>query len=120
MQTTGTARNKLTDTGNIGPLPNLYKAYQKADLTASTTSVLKGVLNTTTRKPNLSWSGATDNVRAAMCRIYRNGVLHAAQSGATYADAYATVGQSYAYTVRAVDAAGQVSPASNVVTIAVK
>ena len=62
---------------------------------------------------NLSWTAASDNVAVALYRIYRNGVQANTSSGVTFTDTGLTPNTAYAYTVTAVDAAGNESPPSN-------
>jgi acid phosphatase type 7 len=58
----------------------------------------------------LSWSAATDNVGVTGYRIYRDGALLATvNTGTIYRDTTAAAGSTYAYAVRAIDAAGNVS-----------
>ncbi|MDP8910556.1 MAG: hypothetical protein M3M94_00625 [Actinomycetota bacterium] len=68
-------------------------------------------------KVNLSWAAATDNVGVAGYRIYREGALLATTTGTTYTDASVASSATYGYTVRAFDAAGNASAASNVATV---
>jgi fibronectin type 3 domain-containing protein len=66
---------------------------------------------------NLAWSGASDNVGITAYRIFRNGSATAlatvAGTVASYSDTGLAGGTAYSYTVKAVDAAGNVSNASN-------
>ncbi len=63
---------------------------------------------------DLQWSPATDNVGVAGYQVFRDSVQVGATSGATsYQDNKVTAGTSYTYTVKAVDAAGNVSDASS-------
>ena len=62
---------------------------------------------------NLSWSAATDNVGVIGYEIYRDGQLLATRGTATtYSDITVAPGTSYDYTVKALDAASNRSPAS--------
>jgi Arylsulfotransferase (ASST)/Fibronectin type III domain len=70
---------------------------------------------------NLHWTASTDNVGVAGYRVERcrgtfctNFVQVAAPSGTSYGDTGLTANTRYRYRVRAVDAAGNVSPYSNV------
>jgi fibronectin type 3 domain-containing protein len=65
---------------------------------------------------NLTWSGATDNIGVTGYRIYRNGGANAiATLGnvTSYSDTGLTGGTAYSYTIKAVDAAGNLSNASS-------
>lgn len=57
----------------------------------------------------LSWNASTDNVSVTGYRVYRNGVQVGTTAATTYADSGLAPGTAYAYTVAAVDAAGNVS-----------
>ncbi|WP_144127560.1 fibronectin type III domain-containing protein [Catellatospora sichuanensis] len=70
---------------------------------------VSGVTNTSV---SLSWSAATDNVGVTGYRVFRDGVLVGSPSGTSFTDSGRSPGQTYQYTVRAVDAAGNVSNSS--------
>ncbi len=67
----------------------------------------------------LSWNAATDNVGVAAYRVFRNGVLLKSTTATSAQDATLKGGQSYSYSVRAADAAGNVSPPSAAVPVVV-
>ncbi|WP_411284127.1 putative Ig domain-containing protein [Lapillicoccus sp.] len=68
---------------------------------------------------NLGWTTSTDAVGVAGYRVSRNGaVLSGTVAGTTFADSGLTAG-TYGYTVTAVDAAGNVSGASNSASVTV-
>ncbi len=59
---------------------------------------------------NLSWSASTDNVAVAGYRVFRDGALLVSLGTVTaYQDSFVTAGTTYVYTVRALDAAGNIS-----------
>ena len=64
----------------------------------------------------LSWNTSTDNVGVAGYRIYRNGVQVGTTPAVTYSDTGLASGTTYAYTVAAYDAAGNVSAQSAAVS----
>ena len=66
----------------------------------------------------LSWTAATDNVGVTGYEVYRNHGATPVQTvtGTAYTDTGLTPSTSYSYTVKAVDAAGNRSPASNTAT----
>jgi chitinase len=66
------------------------------------------------RRVTLTWGGATDNVGVAGYRVFRNGVQIVQVSALSFRDAPGT--GTFSYTVKAVDAAGNVGPASNTVS----
>jgi hypothetical protein len=60
----------------------------------------------------VSWQASTDDVGVTGYRVLRGGVDIATVTGTSYADGGLAPSTTYAYTVRAVDAAGNVSAAS--------
>jgi fibronectin type 3 domain-containing protein len=62
----------------------------------------------------LDWRASTDNVRVSGYQLYRNGVLAASVTTTEYLDSGLAAGATYTYSVRAIDAAGNVSPSSTV------
>jgi fibronectin type 3 domain-containing protein len=70
---------------------------------------------------DLSWSGANDNVGVTGYRIFRNGgatpIATVGASPTTYSNTGLTAGTTYSYTVKAVDASGNVSNASPTATV---
>jgi chitodextrinase len=87
------------------------------DTTAPTapTLVASGTTSTTT---NLSWSGATDNVGVTGYDVYKNGILLGSTTSATtYAVTGLTASTTYSFIVKAKDAAGNISVASNTVSV---
>src|SRR6185437_13308564 len=66
---------------------------------------------------DLSWVASTDNVGVVGYKILRTGLyIGTTTSGTTYADTGLTASTTYTYTVKAYDAAGNVSSASNIAT----
>ncbi|GAA0626753.1 glycosyl hydrolase family 8 [Kribbella sandramycini] len=71
---------------------------------------------TTSSSVSLSWNASSDNVGVTGYVISRNGAEIATSTGTTYTDTGRTASTSYTYTVKARDAAGNLSAASNAVT----
>jgi hypothetical protein len=67
---------------------------------------------------SLSWTAARDNVGVAGYRVYRDGTQIAAPAATSYTDSGLANGTSYVYSVRAVDAAGNLSASSVSVPVA--
>ena len=65
----------------------------------------------------LEWNAATDNKAVTKYRIMRDGRLLGMTALLTYTDTSVQVGHSYSYTIKALDAAGNVSLDSNMVTV---
>ncbi|MCM3630588.1 fibronectin type III domain-containing protein [Paenibacillus glycanilyticus] len=66
---------------------------------------------------NVSWTASTDNAGVTGYNVYRNGVLAGSPTGTSYSDTGLTASTSYSYTVKAKDAAGNVSAASSAVSV---
>jgi len=62
---------------------------------------------------NLSWNASTDNVGVAGYDIFRFGAQIASSTTTSYSNTGLTAATAYSYTVKARDAAGNVSAASN-------
>ncbi|WP_425331861.1 cellulase family glycosylhydrolase [Paenibacillus sonchi] len=65
----------------------------------------------------LTWTGSTDNVGVAGYNIYQNGTLVHISPTTNYTVTGLKASTTYAFTVKAVDAAGNLSAASNAVSI---
>jgi chitodextrinase len=106
--------------GNISIDSNVVSVTTLApvvDTTAPTAATLSAS-GTTTSTTNLSWSGATDNVAVTGYDVYRNGTLLASTTTATtYSVTGLTAATTYTFTVRAKDAAGNISVDSNTVSV---
>lgn len=71
------------------------------------------VTSVTTSQVSLAWNASTDDVGVAGYQVWRNGSSIASLGNVTsYADAAVAAATTYSYTVRARDAAGNVSAAS--------
>jgi chitodextrinase len=68
--------------------------------------------NAAATSATLSWTASTDNVGVTGYRVFRNGNQIGTTAGVSYTDSGLTAGTAYAYTVRAYDAAGNVSASS--------
>jgi chitodextrinase len=79
------------------------------------TLIASGTTQTTT---SLSWSGATDNVAVTGYDVYKDGVLLGSTATTTFAVSGLTASTTYSFTVKAKDAAGNTSVASNAVSVA--
>ena len=65
---------------------------------------------------DLSWTTSTDNVGVTGYKVYRDGVQVGTTASTNFADTGLTASTTYTYTVKAYDAAGNVSTASNIAT----
>jgi chitodextrinase len=87
------------------------------DSTAPTAPTLSAS-GTTTSSTNLSWTGATDNVAVTGYDVYKDGILLGSTTSAiTYLVTGLTASTTYAFTVKAKDAAGNISVASNTLNV---
>ncbi|MBK8599244.1 MAG: fibronectin type III domain-containing protein [Flavobacterium sp.] len=106
--------------GNVSLDSNIVNVTTLApapDTTAPTAPTLVAS-GTTTTSTNLSWSGATDNVAVTGYDVFRNGILLGSTTTATsYAVTGLTSSTTFAFTVKAKDAAGNSSLASNTVNV---
>jgi hypothetical protein len=83
--------------------------------TAPKNLVAKGIGAT---DADLAWGAATDNVSVTGYNVYRNGKRVAANLKVTkYTDSGLTVNRTYKYVVKALDAAGNLSKSSNLLTV---
>jgi hypothetical protein len=105
--------------GNLSPPSNTASATTPADTVAPTapTGLTATAPNPTT--VNLSWTASTDNVAVTGYRVFRDGgaTAIAIVSGTSFSDAGLGVGSTHSYNVKAFDAAGNQSAASNTVVI---
>ncbi|WP_200957456.1 discoidin domain-containing protein [Paenibacillus sp. Root444D2] len=62
---------------------------------------------------DLSWTASTDNVAVTEYNVYRDGTLVGSSTTTSYSDTGLNVSTVYSYTVKAVDAAANLSAASN-------
>ncbi|MET7280674.1 discoidin domain-containing protein [Kribbella sp. NPDC005582] len=83
------------------------------DTTAPSTPSSLRVTATTSSSATLAWNASTDNVGVTRYDVLRNGAVAGTSTGTTYTDTGLTAATTYTYTVRAVDAAGNQSAASN-------
>ncbi len=134
VATVGSAARSYTDTGVVGSLSYTVRAFDGAgNLSNPSNTATANVADTV--KPStpanltaavgpsqvtLSWELSTDNVGVTGYRVYRNGTQVAYLLGAigSFTDTGRTPG-TYSYTVRATDAAGNLSDASNTATATV-
>ncbi|WP_033221818.1 cellulase family glycosylhydrolase [Kitasatospora phosalacinea] len=74
------------------------------------------VSGTTAGSVSLSWTASTDNTAVTGYDVYRNGTKVGSATSTSYTDSGLSAATAYSYTVRAKDAAGNVSAASAAVT----
>ncbi|GIO15137.1 hypothetical protein J19TS2_46920 [Cohnella xylanilytica] len=95
-----------TPTGNIAagaPVVDSAAPSVPQNVTATAASATSAMV---------SWSASTDNVAVTGYEVYRDGTKVGTTAATTYTDTGLTAGTTYGYTVKAYDAAGNVSAAS--------
>ena len=107
--------------GNLSAASNTATATTP-DVTPPTAPTQLRTTNVTSTRVDLSWRASTDNVTVTGYRVFRNGTQVGSDLGGstlTYSDTTVVQGQTYSYTVKAFDAAGNVSAASNAVSVTI-
>ncbi len=88
-----------------------------SDTTAPSTPTNLTASGTTQTSTNLSWTASTDNVGVTGYNVYRGTTLLTTVTGTTYTATGLTASTAYSFTVRARDAAGNLSAVSNTVNV---
>ncbi|MDC0713901.1 fibronectin type III domain-containing protein [Stigmatella sp. ncwal1] len=86
------------------------------DTQAPTTPANLLATATSSSQINLSWSASSDNVGVSGYDVYRNGSAVGSSGTNSYSDTGLAASTAYSYTVKARDAAGNASAASNTAT----
>jgi chitodextrinase len=102
--------------GNISPASNNVTATTAAASSGPPAPTLSssGVTTTTV---SLSWNAVTDSAGVTGYNVYKGSTQIATVTGTTYTVTGLTPSTSYSFSVNAVDAAGVVSPHSNIVSV---
>ena len=106
--------------GNVSVASNTVNVTTLAATTTDTTAPSTPTLSasgTTQTSTNLSWTAATDNVGVTGYDVYRGTTLLTTVTGTTYTATGLTASTAYSFTVRAKDAAGNISASSNTVNV---
>ncbi|QDP86412.1 T9SS type A sorting domain-containing protein [Chryseobacterium sp. SNU WT5] len=105
--------------GNISVASNAVSVTTPASSTDTTppTAPSLSVSGTTASSTNLSWSGSTDNVGVIEYDVFQNASLIGSTSSTSYAVSGLSASTSYTFSVKAKDAAGNVSVSSNNVSV---
>ncbi|RRQ77544.1 glycoside hydrolase family 48 protein [Streptomyces griseofuscus] len=90
------------------------------DTTPPTVPTNLAVSATTDTSVSLTWTASTDDVGVAGYDIYRGGTLAGSAATTSFTDSGLKASTAYSYTVKAKDAAGNVSAASGAVTATTK
>jgi chitodextrinase len=106
--------------GNISAASNVANVTTLApvaDTTAPTAPTTLAASGTTTTSTNLSWTASTDNVGVTGYDVYQGATLKATVTTTTYSVTGLTAATAYTFSVKAKDAAGNISASSNVVNV---
>ncbi|MDT3498279.1 DUF3472 domain-containing protein [Bacillus toyonensis] len=95
----------------INPKPDTEAPTQPQGLYAS---------NVASDSVELKWNPSTDNVGVKEYQVLRDGQLIQTVQGTMFTDQNLTANKEYKYTVNAVDAAGNISVQSNILTVTTK
>ncbi|HET8559507.1 MAG TPA: Ig-like domain-containing protein [Marmoricola sp.] len=103
--------------GNTGSSPPVTVTVRNADSTAPTAPTGVTATAVSAGEVRLGWSASSDNVGVTGYSVMRDGVLLDTTTATTYRDTTVKPDTSYTYRVLARDAAGNVSPSSETVTV---
>jgi glucosylceramidase len=87
------------------------------DTTAPTAPTGLAASGTTATSTTLNWTASTDNVGVTGYQVLRGGTQVGTAAGTSFTDSGLSASTAYSYTVKATDAAGNVSAASNSVSV---
>lgn len=103
--------------GNVSVNSNTVNVTTLAPDTTPPTAPVLITYGWTSTSAVLSWSGATDNVGVVSYNLYIGGILIGNTASSPVNVTGLTASTTYAFTVKALDAAGNLSPFSNTVTV---
>ncbi|WP_082420557.1 glycosyl hydrolase family 18 protein [Paenibacillus sp. A3] len=106
--------------GNVSAASNAVTVKTNGtsnDTTPPTAPTGVSASNVTSSSVTLAWTASTDNVGVTGYDVYQGGTLVGSVATTSYTVTGLTASTSYTFTVKAKDAAGNVSAASNAVTV---
>ncbi len=108
------AAGNISASSNVVNVTTLAPAADTVAPTAPTSLTASGTTQTTT---NLTWTASTDNVGVTGYDVYRGATLVTTVTGTSYTATGLTAATAYTFSVKAKDAAGNISSSSNVVNV---
>ncbi|MDX6647555.1 MAG: hypothetical protein QOK40_3282 [Miltoncostaeaceae bacterium] len=102
--------------GNVGPASNalaVTSAAPSGDIQAPTAPATLRSTAVGSTEVSLAWQPANDNVGVTGYRVLRDAAQVGAPTATSFTDTGLSPSTAYRYTVKAIDAAGNLSPASN-------
>ncbi|MCS7048243.1 MAG: HYR domain-containing protein [Verrucomicrobiae bacterium] len=106
--------------GNLASCLQTITVNATPDTTPPTAPTNLRSTGQTTSSISLAWNASTDNVGVVRYRIYRNGNQVGTSTTTTYTDSGLARNTQYSYTVRAEDAAANLSATSNSINVRTK
>jgi hypothetical protein len=108
------AAGNISTDSNILNLTTLDPVLDTTSPTAPATLMATGTTQTTT---NLSWTASTDDTAVTGYDVYQGATLKATVTTTSYAVTGLTASTAYTFSIKAKDAAGNISTSSNVASI---
>ncbi len=96
---------------------DLFGGGGNSDTQAPTAPTNLTASNTTQTATNLSWNASSDNVGVTGYNVYKNGTLVTTTTTTSYTVSGLTAATNYSFTIKAKDAAGNISTSSNTASI---
>lgn len=117
-QTTTYKLTAMNDAGSVSATVTIAVNSTQGDSQPPSAPVLTSATAKSASQVDLSWTASNDNVGVTGYQILRNGSVLTTVSGGSlsYADTSVAASTSYAYTIRAFDAVGNLSQPSNSIT----
>ena len=106
-----------TDTAGNVTIKTVTISNIQADAQAPLAPMNLTVLGSTSTTVDLMWDSASDSIGVTGYKIFRNGSEVGTSTTTDYTDAGLTSGTTYTYTVKAYDAAGNISESSNEISV---
>ncbi|SEA17511.1 Por secretion system C-terminal sorting domain-containing protein [Flavobacterium gillisiae] len=108
------AAGNVSDSSNTVSVTTLTPT---PDTTAPTAPTSLTAASTTATSTNLTWTTSTDNVAVTGYDVYQGSTLKATVTSTSYAVTGLTANTAYSFSVKAKDAAGNISASSNVISV---